>query len=260
MAFRIVAALAAAGAVLTMEARADTLTEDNVESRLVLLFQADAAALQKRLAPELEVSPAPAGPAKGSNLFVVLYDRVLQQDGEAKTTGAAAMRFAVVVAAVKERATGKPGFAVLRAFVPDPGSVPGFYGMAALADVARETSFEAKGLEPGLVKDEWNVKSGNGDTLRVRIEYARGVPARRQGEMHVFSAAHPELHRIYRTDEATDVVRSPGANVDRAKKLDYRFAIRDMADLFVPETRLVAALANPLYLRKVFVPERHAQR
>jgi hypothetical protein len=259
MARRVAAALAAAWGLLAMEARADTLTEDNVESRLVLAFQADAAALQKRLPPELEPSSLPAGPAKDSNLIVIFYDRALQKDGEGKTTSAATLRFVVVVAAVKERATGKQAFAVLRGFSPDRGSVPGFYEMNVLADVARETSFEGKALEPGFVKDEWNVKSGD-DSIRVRIEYARGVPGRAQPELLVFSAAHPELHRIYRAEEVTDLVRSPGAKVDRAKKLDHRFAIRDMADLFAPETRLVAALASPVYLRKVFVPERHAQR
>lgn len=259
MAIKIVAALAAASALLALGARADTLTEDNVESRLALAFQADAAALQKRLPPELAVSAFPAGPAKDANLILVLYDRVLQLDGDGKP-GAAPSRFAVIVAAVTSRATGKPGFAVLRGFEPNPARVPGFYQASVLADVERVTTLRGKALEPGTVKDEWDVKIGKADSIRVRLEYARGIPGRRQGEMEIFSAAQPDLHRIYRTDEATDLVRSAAVNVDRAKKLEVRVAIADMADLFGRDTRLLCTMASPLYLRKVFLPEQHAQR
>jgi hypothetical protein len=259
MTIRIVAALAAWGLLVT-GARAESLTEDNVESRFVLAFQADAGALQKRLPPDLEVAPAPAGPVQGANLFVVLYDRFLQQDPAGKTTATATLRFGVIVAAVKSRATGKPAFAVLRGFSPSSELVPGYYKVNVSAEVEHEIASAAKALEPGRAKEAWKVKAASGDAFRIRVEYARGVPARAQREMLIFSTAQEGLYRTYRTDEVTDLIRSVPAKIDRAKKLEYSFAIRDMADLFGRETRLVAAMANPVHLRKVFVPEQTAQR
>lgn len=249
----IVVALAGIMAVAS-NARAEQLVEDNTESRLVLAFRADAAALQKRLPPELEVSPAPGGPAKDANLVVVFYDRLHQLDGSGKPTSATTMRMAVVVAAVKTRAAGKPAFAVLRVFNPNPEQVPGFYKAGVLAEVKRETSVAASSLEPGSMSDAWEVSTKGGDTIRVRVEYARGVPSRSVRELQVFSGVQGGLFRIYRTDELGDVVRSAAGKVDRAKKLEYRFAVADMADLFGDETQLLAVSANPVFLRKVFLP------
>lgn len=127
--------------------------------------------------------------------------------------------------------------------------------VAALHEIATA----AKGLAPGEAKEAWTIKAANGDAFRIRAEYARGVPARAQREMLVFSTVQEGLHRIYRIDEVTDLIRSVPAEIDRAKKLEYGFAIRDMADVF-GKTRLVAAMASPVYLRKVFVPEQTARR
>jgi hypothetical protein len=235
--------------------RAETLVEDNVESRVLLAFQVDAATLQKRLSPDLEVSPIPAGPAKDANLLVIFYERLSQQDAAAKATGAPAMQYVAIVAPVKSKATGKPAYAVLRVFSPNPEQVPGFYRAGVLASVKREFSSAAEGLEPGRVKDAWEVKTQGADSIRLRLDFARATPARSQRESQILSAADATLFRIYRTDELAEVIRSVPAKIDRAKRVEFRARISDMADLFVPSPRLVGAVHNPVSLRKVFLPD-----
>lgn len=250
----IVIALLAALAVASPAARAEQFVEDNVESRLLMLFKANAEAVQKRLPPQLEVFPSQAAPTKDANLVVVFYDRFHQLHGNAKPTGMAPVRTVVIVAIVKSRETGKPAFAVMRAFNPSREQVPGFYKAGVLGEVKHEMSSAEQALEPGQTKEAWDVSTPGGDTIRVRVDYARGVPTRSQRELQVFSAVQGDLFRIYRTDELGDVIQSVPTNVDRAKNIEYRFSIRDMADLFDAKTQLVAVTANPVFLRKVFLP------
>jgi hypothetical protein len=250
--------LVAAFALLAGEARAETLIEDNVESGLVLAYEADADAVRRRLPADLELRPPPAGAIGGANVFVVAYDRQLQQAAAGRITDQSSLRFVAILAPVRARSTGKNGFAVLRSFDAHPALVPGPYEVSVAATIVRQTAVEAKGTEPRGVKDRWEVKTRGGDSIRLRLEYSSAVPERRYRDFPVHSAAKPELVRSYRIEELMTVVRSVAADVDRATKLEHHVRIRDMADIFTGETRLVAVIAYPVILRKVSVWEQQA--
>src|ERR1700745_564455 len=58
------------------------------------------------------------------------------------------------------------------------------------------------------VEETWSFTAESGDSVQVQVQYIRGVPVRANGEATVYSAVKPDFYRIYRFEQATDVVRS----------------------------------------------------
>lgn len=63
---------------------AETLVQQNVDTRVVLAFRVGQAALQSWLPAPWQVNPVATGPSKDANLMVTFIDRVLSQDAEGK--------------------------------------------------------------------------------------------------------------------------------------------------------------------------------
>ena len=63
---------------------AETLVQQNVDTRVVLAFRVGQAALQGWLPAPWQVDPVATGPSKDANLTVVFIDQLLNHDGEGK--------------------------------------------------------------------------------------------------------------------------------------------------------------------------------
>jgi len=69
---------------LTRPCWAETLVQQNVDTRVVLAFRVGHAGLQRWLPAPRQVDPVATGPSKGANLTVSFIDRLLNQDSEGK--------------------------------------------------------------------------------------------------------------------------------------------------------------------------------
>jgi hypothetical protein len=70
------------GLLMMKLASGQTVVEFNYDSRTVVALRVNSAALQKLLPSGWEVDPVPSGPLKGANIFVGLYQSMV--DGECR--------------------------------------------------------------------------------------------------------------------------------------------------------------------------------
>jgi hypothetical protein len=134
---------------------ADTLVQQNVDTRVVLAFRVGQAALQSWLPAPWQVNPVATGPSKDANLLINLIDRVLNQDAEGKLVAGGYDRLVSVNMPAKHPETGKAGPFVMRIFTVNPQSIPGNDKTSVQASVCREQALKWVDLEPGVGSELW---------------------------------------------------------------------------------------------------------
>jgi hypothetical protein len=223
----------------------------NVDLRTILTFKASDAAVQKRLPEGWEVNSPQAGPAKGFNLVVVLVDQVLSQDADGKPV--ATWRGAGLGIPAKKKGTDIAGTMVIGGLVEQAGS-PGAYGVYAAAQMAIDRKRQTGGENTSRIEESWQIRTEDGDSIEVQIQFSPGVPTRAKFDAKMFSAAKPEFFRIYRVEHATDVVRSTATGVDRVTKLSFKAAGDKLSPLFDGTEQLISITSIPWYSRQLYLP------
>src|SRR4051812_41207467 len=74
---------------------AQSMSVEQIESRIVIGFQVNAEQLQSRLPSPWQLRPLADGPLKGANFLIVLVDNLRTEDPKGKVTISGALRFAV---------------------------------------------------------------------------------------------------------------------------------------------------------------------
>lgn len=243
---------AAAAMAPSLRAGSATLVERNVERRLLLALRLPPQALERHLPADWEPAAQPPGPFAGANMFVLFYDRAHQLDGAGQPTPQATARFVVLAPFARPRSGGDAAFVVARIYLPDPQLMPGPYGNGVPAETRQRYQSDGPVFTPGTATEEWSMSATNGDRISLEAAYRRGRPVRAQRELKIHSSRDGAFHRIYRTDELLDVVRSRPANIDRVDRLELRFAVADLPVL--AQAEVVAVASYPLYLRDVSLP------
>jgi len=183
----------------------------NVDVRTVLAFKAPDAAVLKFLPAEWELDVATSGPAKDVNLQVTLIDRLTAQDAEGKAL--APSRIVTLSIPAKKAGTETRGTMLFRIYSSSASGVPGPYGVSVESSTSLERRVHINATAIAKVEEAWDLRSKDGDSIQIQIHYARGAMTSGKGEQMMYSAAKPEFYRIYRSEQATDVVR--GGGVDR---------------------------------------------
>ncbi len=160
----------------------------------------------------------------------------------------------VFTAYAKSKDTGETAFVVTRYYTPDPGRVPGPYRNSLLASVKRELQVLAANTDPGVAKDAWEVEGPSGAAIALKLEYQRSVPTRGKRELKIYSSVDPSFYRIYRTDEAVDVVKSVPGNVDRVKHYSFTIKLPEYAKVLDGTEQLIAIVQYPLYVINISLP------
>jgi hypothetical protein len=70
----------------------------------------------------------------------------------------------------------------------------------------------------------------------------------------VFSGAKPDFFRIYRVEQAIDVVRSTATAVDRVTKLSFKASGDKLGSLFDGTEQLISVVSVPWYSRQLYLP------
>ena len=243
----LIVLLVLAGPTLAQE----RFSGSNVDVRTVLAFKASDTAVQKLLPEGWEVNSPMTGPAKGSNLSVVMIDQTMAEDAEGKSLSP--IRGAALVVPAKKRGTDIAGAMVVSGLF-EPHGVPGAYGVYIPATVVIDRRQRAGPDGKSSVEESWELKGPDGHSIEVHVQYERGVPARGKSESSTYSGAKPDFFRIYRVEFASDVARSIATGVDRISQISFKAAGPKLAPLFDGTQQLISVTSIPLYSRQTFLP------
>ena len=236
-------------------AQADNLVQSIMETRLVLGFRVGQEELKKLLPASWQVNPAPGGPMKDANLFLVLIDPLLFVDAEGKPDAAAFNRYVVFSVPAKNMQTGEIATVIITGGVASPTSnVPGPYKTNVMGTIKREQTYKGANTEIGIVDDVWEVRDTQGGSMEVRIQYERALPVRTKQEQKLYSSIEPTFYRIYRQEYAVDLVKSIPVGVDRIKNYRFNVAMPKVKNLFDGSEQLLGVVAYPVFLRQIFLP------
>jgi len=242
-------------ALLPITASAETPVESNIDSRLILGFHVSDSELQNWVPAPWQVSPVPAGPTKGVNLFMLFIQNLLSQtpDGKPSASGGTARHVTLVIPA-RHAPTGEESSIVMRVYTTDHGGLPGPYRNSVKAEVRRELTLRGENLAPGTGSDYWEMREASGGGIVVRITYQRTVPSRVKVERKVRSSVEPDFYRIYRLDQGTENVKSVPEGIDRLQSYEFSSTVPELSKLFDGGSQLVSITAVPWYIQQVSLP------
>jgi hypothetical protein len=250
------AALLALAAAANAASAAEKLVGTFGEQRTALSFKVPDAAAQKLLPEGWQVSPASTGPSKDANVNVVFIDiaTVQNPDGSPGDT----YRVAAVVVPAKKKGSEAVVPMVVGGFSTPP-NVPGAYGTFALANATMDRHVHTDAAGKSNVEESWEFKGDGGDLIQLQLQYVRGVATRSKVEVTPYSPVKPDFYRIYRIEQAADVVRSTAAGIDRAQKYAFKALGAKLSPLFDGSEQLISITSLPFYTRQVFLPEQVTQ-
>ena len=227
------------------------------EVRTILAFKVSDAALQKMLPEGWQSSPIGAGPSKDANLTVSLIDWIVVRDADGKP--GEPLHLAAVGAPAKKKGTDATVAMVLTGFSSKPSYVPGAYGAFALGKATIERSVRTEADGTSIAEESWNFRGEGGDLIQLQLQYVRGQAVRGKVESKVHSSLKPEFYRIYRIEQAVDVVRSTASGTDRAQKFSFKASGEKLSQIFDGSEQLISITSLPWYSREVFLPDQRTQ-
>jgi hypothetical protein len=246
-----VAALSAMAALHPASAQ-EKLVATYGEARTILAFKVSDAALQKILPAGWASSPIGAGPSKDANLTVSFIDCLTVQGPDGKPEGT--LQLAAVAAPVKKTGTDATVAMVITGFASVPSFVPGPYGTFALGKVTMDRSLHTDPAGISRAEESWEFRGDGGAVIQLQLQFVRGVAARGKVEAKIYSSVRPDFYRIYRIEQAVDVVRSVPAGTDQVQKYVFKASGPQFAPLFDGSEQLISVTSLPWYSRQVFLP------
>jgi hypothetical protein len=237
-------------AVPVQLASAQTVTEWSAETRVVLAFRVNDAAVQRLLPPGWTTAPSTAPGDRGANLRLVFVDRQLALDGHGKVFRTGTSRY-IVFAVPARNAAGEVNTVIVSGLSPEG---PGAYGANLTATVSKVTrSSTAQAEDGGRAEEQWEFAAASGERIELQVAFRRAPAVKSHAESKIRSARDPQLTRTYQIDQAADVVRS-ASTPDRVESLKFRASGAAFAPLFDGQETLLSVTSIPWYVREVSVP------
>jgi hypothetical protein len=103
-------------------------------------------------------------------------------------------------------------------------------------------------------EDFWEVRGARGGGIELRVQYQLALPSRGKAEQKIYSAVEPSFFRIYRFEQATDMLKSIPAGINRVQNYQLRVTVPELSKLFDGTEQLVGIITTPLYVRQIFLP------
>jgi hypothetical protein len=251
----IVVSVFSAALLVAAPAWSQKHVQSTFDTRLVLAYKVNASELQRWLPAPWQSNPATSGPTKDANLVITFVDRLLDQGADGKPAAIPSYRVVALAVPARNPQSGDSGPLLVRLYNSNPDGVPGFYKTAVPATVQRELSWSGAGTSLGMATERWEMNDGKGGTLELQVQYQRGIPTRGLAEAKPRSGSDPAIWRIYKIDQATDVVKSLPAGIDRVKNYRFRSTVGELQKLFDGSEQLIAVTAVPSYTRQTLLPD-----
>lgn len=227
-------AIGFAAVLASTSVRAQTVTEESIESRFQLDFHVPDAALKKFIPAGWDVTMATSGAAKDCNVRVIFIDRVSVNAPDGKPIGAGANQIAYLTVPVKNAATGVAAQMVIAGLSAEAGDVPGPFGvyMQATDHKMNRATSTAKGA--GIVEEQtWQFSAANGERIEAFVKYERVPAPRNKRDTTYVSAADPKIAQVARIDNSINIARNATIEVaDRVKEFRYKISGGRLATLF----------------------------
>jgi hypothetical protein len=239
---------------LTPPCWAETLVQSTVDTRLSIAMRVGQENLQRLVPAPLQVNPIPGGPLKEANIFVVFIDSFHVQDPQGKLDKVGVARKVVFAVPAKHTQTGEMVTVVIGGLTADIREVPGPYKNFVHAALRREQTEKMVNVEIGETEDFWEARDDRGGFVELRIHYQKALSPRSKVEQKIYSAVDPGFFRIYRVDQAVDMVKSTPAGIDRVKKYQFRMATPALSNIFDGTEQLIGVGVIPIYVRQIFLP------
>jgi len=231
------------------------LVEYDVERRVQLTFAVSPEQAGKFLPSSWQVASMPSGPSEGSNFMIAFRNRLLtvhyDADGDARMGGQD--RGAILLVFAKHSESGEFAFRVIRSFSANANAVPGPYKNAQFATVDMEQGMTAKETSDSSGFERWQIRDDAGGVLRLLLRYRAGAPLKTGGEMKIFGGPDPAFFRVYRTDKASDFVKSAPSKVDRIDEFQFDSTIAEFSNIFDGTQKVISIWTEPWYLRHVLL-------
>ena len=90
--------------------------------------------------------------------------------------------------------------------------------------------------------------------MEVVLQFERAALTRGKVEAKIYSGAKPDFYRVYKFEQATDVVRSASMGVDRANKFNIKASGPKLAPLFDGTQQVISITSVPYYSRTIYIP------
>lgn len=226
----------------------ERLVITNVDARTAVSFRLQDATVQTLLPEGWEVDTAP----DGANLRVIFVDNLIVQDADGKTTDN--LRSVLWAVPAKTKPGGDKAGMAIGGFVSSDEAAPGPYGnfYAASATLIRKASVDKSGKS--TVEETWTFKTQSDDMVEFKIQFVRGPLARSKANIRTYSAQNPDLYRIYRVEQAVDMIDMSLGNNDRVQELVFKVKGSKLGPVFDGTERLVDVTSTPWYARQVYLP------
>lgn len=230
---------------MSIPAENESFVASNLDRRTVLGFAARIEAVRNLLPDGWEPDVATSGPAKDINLRVTLIDTLAARDALGREVPPP--RIAHV--SVPARRIGEASGATMLLVAFSTGGDGGPYGNSIQANARIEGGIVQGASGVALVDEGWRFDARDGHRLVVRLSFERGAPVVAPVEDRVHSAAKPGFHRIYRTEQALDLVSR-----ERLRSVEFEATGPMLSALFEGSGAPISVTSVPWYSRNVFVP------
>ena len=248
----LIGIICASSLALTTLAQAETLVESSIFFRIYVAFSVDQKAVQAWLPAPWEAVSLPKGPLKGANLYVLLQDMLIHQDGEGKPDKGGTYCLAALIGFGKNQQTGEFAAFVTRVYAPYDG--PGLYKTSVKATAYREATLKGSTSESGAGSEEWKVQDSAGGILEFRMAYGTAAPKRITKTIKPRSNVEPDLFHVFRDDSATFLVKSIPAGIDSLKDYKFKVTISELSKVFNGSEQLIGISVSPIYVRQQILP------
>jgi len=224
--------------------------------RTQLSFKVSDVAVQKLLPQGWQASPSNSGPSKDANLNVVFVDilSVQNPDGSPGETFRAA---ALAIPAKKEGTDATVPMVV--GGLASPSYAPGPYRANAPANATVDRRLHTDPTGKSNVEESWEFKSDDGNAIQLQLQYVSGTAVRSNAQATPHSGINPDFYRIYRLEQAVDVVRSTVAGTDRVQKYLFKATGPKLAQIFDGSEQLISIVSVPFYTNQISLPEEVTQ-
>lgn len=232
---------------------AETRVGSTVESRVLVGFNVNDAAIDASLPEGWNSVTLPQGPLGGSNLIVALIDRhlIVDADGAPQQPSSGPI-VAFLAYARHSDVEGLRGF-VTRVYEERPLVDP--YRNSVAADIDRIAGYSDAGGGERSQSERWTVQTDAGDVLALELDFkVGGFRWTTDGESRPYSATDPDFFRIYRYDQLAGLAM----NTAMGQALDGAFMLAatgpDLSQLFDGSELLTAIVTIPTYIREISLP------
>ena len=219
------------------------------EARTNLAFRMPEAIVQKILPPGWLSSPFTTGPSKGANLTVTFMDWLTVQEPDG-TPGKTYRSVGVSVPAKRNGTDATISMSVAGLSSPS-GYAPGPYGNSVTARSTVARTLRTDDQDVSSAEEAWHFEAESGDSIQLGLQFVRGVAARSKLESKIHAAANPDFYRIYRVEQAVDVIRGADGT-DRVQRYLFKASGPFLSTVFDGSEQLVSIISLPWFSRQAF--------